>query len=88
MLASLPLITFTHNAWRIKPIPNLLSQIRKRVTSDGMWAMLGVGTIYTEVHGTELSHGHSCMLICPSAPRRDTYHDIAEYWMVIFYSRP
>ena len=41
------------HAWDIQltyyiPVPfrNLLGHFRKKVTSDGMWAMLGVGTLW------------------------------------------
>ena len=59
-----------HLMWRAtqqRHHQSLLGHFRKKVTSDGMWAMLGVGTMYTEARGTEICNGDSHMLICPSA---------------------
>ena len=60
-------------------IRNLIRHLRKKVTSDGMGAMLGVGTMYTEARETEtLQRRQSHVVDMAFSANGDTYHDIIQ----------
>ena len=69
----------------------LVGHFHKKVSSDRMWTMLGVRTVYTAL-GTwnRNSATATCsrmLFIWPSVPVEGYIH-ITEYWMVIVEIRP